>query len=1000
MEEASRVGMQGLFEAVREEASRAAWSGGVQLVRGGAVRGESAEGDERVLRVTQRQGMLVHRVVLYPGDTDWSCECGGPDDPCAHVAAAVIALRRAEEEGRDLFAAEAVAEGRIGYRLARAPGGLALERVVRREGREEPLRSTLAAVAAGRVEGPAFEATEADIDAERALGPRLRGEIAPGAIRGLFRALERCPDVTLDGRPVRVSARPAALEARLDDAPEGFRLWVEPVPPVDERFANGPVRCGDVLHPALETRLTGREREELPRGRLYAPDRALELVTEVLPDLRGRMTVEVRSRHLPRTAAPEPPRVRLETEREGDRLAALPTLVYGDPPTGRVDAGRLVHLGGPVPVRDPEAERALVRRLASELELAPGRRVVLPPAEAVALAERLERWGGEVAGKAWRSFRREPSLEPALSTAAGRFELSFTSPTASGPRAADPDAVLRAWREGGSLVPLAGGGFAELPRDWLERYGERAADLLAARRRDGTVPTAALPDLARLCSDLGEPPPPGFERLRALLEASAGATAGEDGTAPADAAGLASSALPEPALPDDLRGELRPYQRTGVAWLQLLRRAGLGALLADDMGLGKTLQALCALGGRTLVVAPTSVLHNWIDEAARFRPGLRAALYHGSRRALDPAADLTVTSYAILRLDAEALAAVPWDAVILDEGQNIKNPDSQVARAAYALPGDFRLALTGTPVENRLDELWSQMHFLNPGLLGSRRDFEERYARPVAAGSPEATRRLRQRIRPFVLRRRKENVAPELPPRTDVVLRCELSPEERAVYDAVRATTLPEVVRRLEAGGSVLEALEALLRLRQAACHPSLVPGSGADPAAPSAKLALLLEELDTALAEGHKTLVFSQWTGLLDRVEPHLREAGMAFTRLDGATRDRAGVVARFQDPAGPPVMLVSLRAGGTGLNLTAADCVLLLDPWWNPAVEDQAADRAHRIGQERPVMVYRLVAEGTVEERILALQARKRGLAEAALGEAEAAAALTRDDLLDLLA
>jgi len=991
MEEVLGLGMQELFEAVREEASRGAWSGGVQLVRGEAVRGESAEGDERVLRVSQRQGMVVHRVVLYPGDTDWSCECGGPEDPCVHVAAAVIALRRAEEEGRDLFSAEANAEGRIGYRLARGPGGLALERVVRRGGREEPLRSTLASVASGRVEGPAFEATDADIEAERALGPRLRGEIPPGVVRPLFRALERCPDVRLDGRPVRVSAGPAALEARLDDAPEGFRLWVEPVPPVDERFANGPVRCGDVLRPALESRLTGREREELPRGRLYPPDRALELVTEVLPDLRGRMAVEVRSRRLPRTAAPEPPRVRLETEREGDRLAVLPTVVYGDPPTARVDAGRLVHLRGPVPVRDPEAERALVRRLASELELAPGRRVVLPAAEAVALAERLEGWSGEVAGTAWRSFRREPPLEPSLATAGGRFELTFTSPAASGPRSADPDAVLRAWREGEPLVPLSGGGFAELPRDWLERFGERAADLLAARREDGSLAAAALPDLARLCHELGEPPPPDLERLRALLEA-----APEE----AEGGGEGAGALPDPVLPDDLRGELRPYQRAGVAWLGLLREAGLGALLADDMGLGKTLQALCAVRGRTLVVAPTSVLHNWIEEAARFRPGLCAALYHGPRRALDPDADLTVTSYALLRMDAEALTAVPWDAVVLDEGQNIKNPDSQVARAAYALPGGFRMALTGTPVENRLEELWSQMHFLNPGLLGSRRDFEERYARPVAAGAPEAVARLRQRIRPFVLRRRKEDVAPELPPRTDVVLRCELSDEERAVYDAVRATTLPEVVRRLEAGGSVVEALEALLRLRQAACHPSLVPGSGADPAAPSAKLALLLEELDTALAEGHKALVFSQWTGLLDRVEPHLRKADMPFVRLDGATRDRAGVVARFQDPGGPPVMLVSLRAGGTGLNLTAADCVLLLDPWWNPAVEDQAADRAHRIGQERPVMVYRLVAEGTVEERILALQARKRGLAEAALGDAEAAGALTRDDLLDLLA
>jgi SNF2 family DNA or RNA helicase len=415
------------------------------------------------------------------------------------------------------------------------------------------------------------------------------------------------------------------------------------------------------------------------------------------------------------------------------------------------------------------------------------------------------------------------------------------------------------------------------------------------------------------------------------------------------------------------------------------------------MGLGKTLEALCALRGRSLVVAPTSVLHNWEREARRFRPGLRVALYHGAGRALDPGADLTLTTYAILRLDAERLAAESWDAVVLDEAQAIKNPDSQVARAAHRLRARFALAMTGTPVENRLDELWSQLHFANRGLLGSRRDFDERYARPIAAGDVQAAERLRARIRPFLLRRRKREVAPELPPRSDLVLEAELSADERALYDAIRAATRADVVARLSAGGSVLAALEALLRLRQAACHPALVPGGRA---AGSAKLAVLLEVLEEAVAEGHKALVFSQWTSLLDLVEPQLRAAELAFARLDGATRDRAGVVARFQDAQGPPVLLASLGAGGTGLNLTAADCVFILDPWWNPAVEDQAADRAHRIGQERPVLVYRIVARDTVEERILALQERKRALAEAALAGAAQASELTREDLLALLA
>jgi len=446
--------------------------------------------------------------------------------------------------------------------------------------------------------------------------------------------------------------------------------------------------------------------------------------------------------------------------------------------------------------------------------------------------------------------------------------------------------------------------------------------------------------------------------------------------------------IPDAPEPADLTAELRPYQRQGMSWLAFLRDAGLGAVLADDMGLGKTLQTLCALRGRTLVVCPRSVVHNWADEIRRFRPALRSAIYHGPKRALDPAADVTLTTYAILRLDAELLAKTMWDTVVLDEAQAIKNPDSQVARAAYEL--------RGTPVENRLDELWSQLHFTNRGLLGGRGAFDERYAKPISLGTPGAAERLRKKIRPFVLRRLKKEVAPELPPRVEAVLYCELEEHERSVYDAVRAATQKEIVSRLAQGASVLLALEALLRLRQASCHPSLVPGQFADT---SAKVERLVEALEDAAADGHKALVFSQWTSLLDLVEPHLERAGIRFIRLDGSTRDRGAVVAEFQGDSGPPVMLISLKAGGTGLNLTAADHVFLMDPWWNPAVEDQAADRAHRIGQDKPVMVYRLVAKDTVEEGILLLQERKRAIANAALGEAGQAAAITREDLLALL-
>jgi SNF2 family DNA or RNA helicase len=415
------------------------------------------------------------------------------------------------------------------------------------------------------------------------------------------------------------------------------------------------------------------------------------------------------------------------------------------------------------------------------------------------------------------------------------------------------------------------------------------------------------------------------------------------------------------------------------------------------MGLGKTIQALCAMNGRSLVVAPTSVLHNWQSEIERFRPSLSINLYHGSGRQLDASANVTLTTYAILRLDVDALSEVSWNMVVLDEAQAIKNPSSQVAQGAFRLQGDFKLTLTGTPVENRLEELWSQMHFINPGLLGANSHFKKHYVKPISSGDRAVSERLRRRIKPFILRRLKSEVAPELPPRTEQVLHCVLSEEERKLYESIVATTRAEVVAKFGKGGNAFAALEALLRLRQAACHPQLVSQSGGGTR--SAKLTLMMERLDAMVAEGHKALVFSQWTSLLDKVEPLLNEAGIKFVRLDGSTRDRQGVVSTFQSDKGPPVMLLSLKAGGTGLNLTAADHVILLDPWWNPAAEDQAADRAHRIGQDKPVLIYRLVAKNTVEERVLLLQDKKRALADAVLSGSDGAASLTRDDLMWLL-
>ena len=357
--------------------------------------------------------------------------------------------------------------------------------------------------------------------------------------------------------------------------------------------------------------------------------------------------------------------------------------------------------------------------------------------------------------------------------------------------------------------------------------------------------------------------------------------------------------------------------------------------------------------------------------------------------------DVLVTTYAVMRLDIDSLTQTRFGSVILDEAQAIKNADSQTAKAARRLQAGQRIALTGTPVENHLGELWSLFEFLNPGFFGGRSRFQETLGGPAAAGDVRAVQALRRRVAPFVLRRLKGDVAAELPPRTDIVLRCPMTDAQKEGYERMRRGGLSGLESE-DKRPRRMKVLEILTRLRQASCHAGLLPGG--DAAAASGKLDVLCETLEEIIDEGHRALVFSQWTSLLDLVEPRLEDAGIGFLRLDGRTRNRAELVDRFQAEDGPPVFLISLKAGGTGLNLTAADHVFHLDPWWNPAVEQQATDRAHRIGQERPVFAWKLVSEGTVEERIVALQERKRALAESVL-EGQGVTALSDAELDALL-
>jgi superfamily II DNA or RNA helicase len=958
-----------LRDAVRAEATERTWSQGVSLARDGRVASRGRDGSEREFEVRVPGRPTPFEVVLDEDGDEWQCDCTSRERVCSHVVAAVLASEQAEEAGREV----AGADGTLRYLLAPDSGGVRVERAIVHGETATPVTgSVLSMVAAGAK----IATLEADLLADQILGTRavpVTGE----KLDRLLAVLEGVRDVRWNGEPVKTSGEPVVPRARIDDLiGGGARVTILADPEVAAVVAVGVVRMtGSVLRPIGAVDLAGARMELLPKH-FDVPRTAIpELIGKTLPALAQRIQIEVRAKALPPIGGREQPRIDFEVSQEGDRLIVFPTLVYGDPPRARVDGRMLVHIEGPLPVRDEDAERRLVHRLRDELNLVPGRRVETIGREAFTIQQGLAAW-----------LRTDAKAVNAAKAVALAIDLQIDGDridveVSGGGRTASIGAALRAWQAGIDLVPLSGGGWGRLPMTWLDEHGERLADLLAARTGDRRVPIYALPDLAKLCDELDRPPPPQLDRLRPLL-------AGFEG-------------IPHTTPPAGFVGELRPYQQLGIDWLTFCRDTGLGCVLADDMGLGKTIQALAVLKGRTLVVSPKSVLFNWQAEAKRFRPDLRVALYSGARRALDADADVVLTSYPLLRNDVDTIAGVEWDTVILDESQTIKNPDSQVARAAYRLKGGWKLCLSGTPVENRLDELWSQLHFTNPGLLGGLADFRERWAEPITLGDAGTAARLRERIRPFVLRRMKREVAKELPPRTDQILYVELDEAERVTYDAIRAATQRDIVKLLESGGGVMAALEALLRLRQAACHPALLPGAVRGGAAPesSSKLERLLDAIDDAAADGHRALVFSQWTSLLDLIEPHLNAQKVPFVRLDGSTVDRAGVVAQFQADDGPPVMLLSLKAGGTGLNLTAADHVFLVDPWWNPAVEDQAADRAHRIGQDKPVMVYRMVARDTVEERILELQDRKRALADAALAEAGGAAAITREDLLALL-
>jgi SNF2 family DNA or RNA helicase len=597
-----------------------------------------------------------------------------------------------------------------------------------------------------------------------------------------------------------------------------------------------------------------------------------------------------------------------------------------------------------------------------------------------------EGWHVEADGRPFRSAR---GMNVQITSGIDWFDLHGTVDFGDGGSVPFPQ-LLAALQRGEDVVVLDDGSVGLLPEEWLERYagaasfGEADGERIRFRQSQAALLDALLAAQPETSYDEA------FGRARAELQAFTG--------------------IPPEDPPASFHGTLREYQREALGWFTFLRRFGFGGCLADDMGLGKTVMVLAMLDARrqekkkgrpgtSLAVVPRSLVFNWIDEAARFAPDLKVLDHTGASRDIErlDESDLVLTTYGTMLRDAPLLKDTEFDYVILDEAQAIKNAATASAKAARLLRGRHRLALSGTPLENHLGELWSLFEFLNPGLLGSAKAFQK-------ASSPRASEDLTllsRALRPFILRRTKQQVAPELPGRTEQTLHCELEGAQRRHYDELRTHYRETLLARIARDGvnkSKMQILEALLRLRQAACHSGLIDPKRAHES--SAKFDVLIPRLMEVIEEGHKALVFSQFTSLLALLRPRLEQLGVVYEYLDGRTRDRAERVDRFQTDPDCPLFLISLKAGGIGLNLTAAEYVFLLDPWWNPAVEAQAIDRAHRIGQARHVFAYRLLARDTVEEKVAELQQSKRTLADAILNaDAGLVRTLKAEDLEMLL-
>ncbi|MDG5816639.1 SNF2-related protein [Chitinispirillales bacterium ANBcel5] len=609
---------------------------------------------------------------------------------------------------------------------------------------------------------------------------------------------------------------------------------------------------------------------------------------------------------------------------------------------------------------------------------------------------RLARDGFEIYGQekliSSNARKSTPKLNVVVTTKEGVFECALTVKFDG--ISATLASLLQAVREGSRFVLLSDGSSGMLPQSWLDKFSALFSAINETENKDRLLIKSsqiALVDMLFSMADKSEGDCDFLSKRERLKD---------------------FKNIKEEPAPESFNCTMRDYQLAGYQWFMFLKHYGFGGCLADDMGLGKTVQTIALLlrekqskqSCPSLVVVPTSLLFNWINEIQKFAPAIRTLLYHGPKRHnykdLTAMADVVITSYGTMVRDLNQVMTKKFNYLILDEAQAIKNPTSQVSRAIRQIKAKHKLALSGTPIENNLSELWSLFTFLNPGMLGSFRSFAKNFIKPIMKDLNENTTAvLRQMIHPFILRRTKEQVAKELPPKSEVILYTEMLPEQKMLYDITRDTYRGKIIDSIENSGierGRFEMLEGLMRLRQICCHPSIMNKSFSEE---SGKFNLLEEVLSDIVSGGHRVLIFSQFVKALELIRVRLAQQGISTELLTGQTRNREKVVDRFQNRNSAPVFLISLKAGGTGLNLTNADYVVHLDPWWNPSAENQASDRAYRIGQTKPVFVYKIITKDSVEERVLELQNQKKELVNSIITtESSFAKNLSKEDIIGL--